>query len=111
MQTPFSFLYIFIRVDGMNVCLKLSEIIYLESLGKQVKVVTSKGTFLPYATLIHLEKGLYPGFFWRVHRSFIINALHIHHILEGEIHLGDYIIPIGESYEKQVTDNSRPINS
>lgn len=107
MSTLSPYAQLFIKADGITICIKLVDIIYLEAQGRQVKIVTVKKDYLTYATLAYLEEGLFPDFFWRVHRSFIVHKIHIDTIQDGSIHMGAYSIPIGQSYERQLLHNTK----
>ncbi|NDC41261.1 MAG: response regulator [Chitinophagia bacterium] len=50
----------------------VSEIQYIEACDDYVKIFTATGTYLKKSTLTHIENGLDPAQFVRVHRSYII---------------------------------------
>nr|WP_315032551.1 LytTR family DNA-binding domain-containing protein [uncultured Chryseobacterium sp.] len=94
--------FIIIKADGMHRKVSLSEIIYVESQGNDVKLVlTTKESLISKSTITDLESVLYSKGFRRIHRSFIINSKFVTAFNTHEIHLGSYPIPVGRSYKKE----------
>lgn len=76
------------------------DIVYIETLGRSTKVVTTKGEFISENKLDFWKNKLVASFFYRVHKSFIINMKHISDYKRDTVGLlNKYSIPI--AYRKQ----------
>lgn len=73
-----------------------NNILFLEKINKDVYIHTTNGIKLTKQNLSDLEETL-PNYFYRVHKSFIVNMNHLSHITE----LGDRSYEIAfENYKK-----------
>jgi DNA-binding LytR/AlgR family response regulator len=96
--------YLILKADKKNHKVKVSEILYIESLDDYVMVHTLIGKLVCYLRLSNLEDSLsiYSNFL-RVHRSFIINANFISVFTSCNLEIKGKQIPIGRSYREQVS--------
>jgi len=96
--------YIFVKSEYDNVKIAVNTIKYIEGLGGYIRIYTTDSA-KPVMTLMNfseiLEK-LGNSNFIRVHRSFIVNIEHIDTLQKTKIIIDDKLIPIGETYKKQV---------
>ena len=104
------FYQLLVRTDNKIICLKVSDIIFFEASDKYVKIITAKKTYLALTSLSDLEGNLFPEFFRRTHRSYIINMLYLVYIYDGVVNLGDYDIPLSEGYELEFFMNLQLLN-
>ncbi|AZA84441.1 DNA-binding response regulator [Chryseobacterium lactis] len=94
--------FILIRAEGMHRKLILSQIIYIESQGNDVKIVLkTHESFISKSKITDLEAVLASRGFIRIHRSFIINPEFVTAFNNNEVHLGSYQIPVGRSYKHE----------
>ncbi|ROI06670.1 DNA-binding response regulator [Chryseobacterium sp. G0240] len=94
--------FIMFRTNGMYRKIMLSEIIYFESQGNDIKVIlNTKEYFVSKTKITDLETVLAHKGFVRIHRSFIINSRYMTAFNHHEIFLGQYQIPVGRSYKEQ----------
>ncbi|MFZ4929467.1 LytR/AlgR family response regulator transcription factor [Chryseobacterium sp. Mn2064] len=94
--------FIIIKTEGMNRKLPLSEIIYFESQGNDVKMVLNTSeNIISKHKLADLEKILANKGFVRIHRSFIINREFVTAFSNDEVLLGKYELPVGRSYKQE----------
>ncbi len=79
-----------------------SDIIYIESEGRKINIVTDQNeTFTCYKTMDQTLKHLEEPNFLRVHKSFIINTNYIKAIHNNNIQMANkHEVPIGRSYLK-----------
>ncbi|MDM1555962.1 MULTISPECIES: LytTR family DNA-binding domain-containing protein [Chryseobacterium] len=92
--------FIILKTDGMHRKLPLSDIIYIESQGNDIKVTLStKEHLVSKSKIADLEFILASKGFIRVHRSFIINTAFVTAFNTNELHLGNHHIPVGRSYK------------
>ncbi len=94
--------YIFIKADGKLVKLTYDEILYLESMGDYVKVVTAAKKFLTLNTLSAVEEKLDKKLFLRVHRSYIVHLKKIKDIQGNSLLIDENVIPISKSHKDEV---------
>ena len=73
---------LFIKSDKKLIQVNLSDVCYLESYGNYVKVWMNQSYHLTARTLTSFEPELPKSYFLRIHKSFIINRIHIDY-LEG----------------------------
>ena len=86
-----------IRADKRTHLVKPSEILYIEALGNYVTFyLKDQKRLISYTSLKNLEDSL-PEQFTRIHKSFIINKLHISSYSNENVDIGGRIIPIGKS--------------
>ncbi|SIS58889.1 two component transcriptional regulator, LytTR family [Chryseobacterium ureilyticum] len=97
--------FIILKTDGMHRKIHLTDIIYIESQGNDIKVTLStQESFIAKSKIIDMESALATKGFLRIHRSFIMNIEYVTAFNTNEILLGNHKIPVGRSY-KQEFDN------
>ncbi|MGB0167063.1 MAG: LytR/AlgR family response regulator transcription factor [Luteibaculum sp.] len=82
------------------------DILFVEALKDYVVFTTTKGNLTIHTTMKELESKLPSQFFFRVHRSYIINLSKIKNLDYSEIELeeGERKIPIGGSYRDKLQE-------
>ena len=93
---------IFIKSEGKNYPLAVSEILYCEAKKNYTKIVLKNDkTYLPLIPLSKFEEELrtLSANFIRVHRSFIVSSKQIVSVSAHEVLIGKYKIPLGEQYK------------
>jgi len=97
--------FVIVKVNGFNQKIKLSEIIYFESQGNDIKIVLNDENFLASKIAIaELADRLKGKGFVRIHRSFIINSKRVTAVNNHEVLLGQFTIPVGRSYKDEFDD-------
>lgn len=91
--------YFFIKADKIIHKINFDDILYIESVGDYVKVITTKDSHITYLYLKDVEKILPKKKFPRVHRSFIVSVAKIDRIIGNTIKIGKLEVPIGKSYK------------
>ncbi|MCF8226784.1 MAG: LytTR family DNA-binding domain-containing protein [Bacteroidales bacterium] len=94
-----------VRADKKIYALKTNDIIYIESCGDYVKIVTGECRSL----IVHdTMKGFFdrlPGNeFMRVHRSYTVNISHVHCIEGNMIQTPSDAIPVSPAYRQELLD-------
>ncbi|MEM6831066.1 MAG: LytTR family DNA-binding domain-containing protein [Bacteroidota bacterium] len=87
---------IYVREDSLLVSINVSDIMFFEAFGDYVKVGTINKVYVIHSTLTKIEKRLTDEFV-RVHRSFIVRLNKILNIDQGNLQIGEKIIPISQS--------------
>ncbi len=94
--------FILIKTEGMQRKIFLSEIVYFESQGNDIKVVlATQESFISKSKITDLEKTLSGKGFVRIHRSFIINAAFVTAFNNNELIVNKHQIPVGRSYRQE----------
>lgn len=94
--------FIIFKTEGMSRKISISEIIYFESQGNEVKtVLTDHKNFISKNTMTDLEAALSGKGFIRIHRSFMINSHYITAFSNSEVVLEAYTVPVGRSYKNE----------
>lgn len=90
-----------VRFNRNNHDIALEELLYVESLDDQVKIMTVKGEIMVREKISSLHKRL-PNKFIRIHRSFVINREQIESFTKNQVVIQGIEIPIGRTYKKDV---------
>jgi len=91
--------FIFIKSDKITYKIDYKDVLYIESVGDYVKIITSQKVYMAYQSLKHLESILSNKHFPRIHKSFIVAIAKINSIEGNMIKINDNTIPIGRSYK------------
>jgi len=94
--------HIFIRCDRKLTKIYLDDILYFESEGDYVKVVTSKKSLLTKNKISLFEEKLPADRFTRVHRSFIVNNQSITSVTSSGVEIEKKEIPVSQTYKNQL---------
>lgn len=87
-----------IRASGKNIKIDTSNIILIESKREYINIVTTNGEYLTKIKISKMEDMLEQQRFARVHRSFIINLDKVTAFKTTVLELGDWKVPIGNTY-------------
>lgn len=90
--------FLFVKSEKITYKVDYQDIVYIESVGDYVKIITPQQVILSYQSLKQLETILSPRFFPRVHKSYIIAVAKISSIEGNTIKIGNTEIPIGRNY-------------
>ena len=92
----------------MIFCLKkipIKEIIYFESEGKKVRMITEKESYEFYSKLSDVEQQLGSRDFIFIHKSFLINFSFVIEYEYESVKMSDQnVLSISQRYRKQVRD-------
>lgn len=94
--------HIYIKVSGSLIKIPYREILFVQSMKDYLKVFTTTEKHLTHLTMKALMDLLPSDTFIRVHRSFIVHALHITSIGKKEIEINGFKIPIGDNYREKI---------
>jgi DNA-binding LytR/AlgR family response regulator len=93
---------IFLRSNKKHIQVEVAKILFLESAGNYVKVVTAKETILVRDKIPEMLERFPPDQFLKVHKSFAVAKAHIKSIEGNRILLEGHEVPIGKIYRKEV---------
>lgn len=100
---------IVVRDGAKLVRIPLDRLLFFEAESNYTRLVCADRSLLALVSLKRLMETL-PGGFWRVHRSYIVNARQIDQIEGTTIKIGAHKIPIGESYRESLFKRFAPVN-
>ncbi len=99
------------KLDTQNILIKskhqiikisISDILYIESMHKYVKIFTSENKYTTLFSLTAIEKELPNNVFYRCHRSFIINLDKVKLIEGNKVIIQDYEVPISKNNKTEL---------
>ena len=93
---------ILLKVDRDMVTIPFSEIIYTQSLGNYVKIITSQESYVCSITTTELEKRLPSDLFQRIHKSHIIALAKVKKFNQSTVIAGEEILPVGITYRREL---------
>lgn len=92
--------YIFVRADSKYRKVRFNEILFIEGMKDYIRIHTTLDKLMTLKSFIQIAKHLPEELFIRVHKSFLVSISKIDSIERNTIVIGEYRIPIGESYRK-----------
>lgn len=96
--------FLFVRCDNRIEKVVLSDVLYFESSGNYVSIVSSDKKLLAYLTLKSLEEQLPSNRFFKVHRSFLVNFSKIEKLEDSYVMLGAKRVPISRNYSNDLNE-------
>ena len=94
--------YLFVKSEKRIEKIELADILYIESMGNYINIITTHKKIVAYLTLKGIESKLPADQFIKVHQSFLIPLARIEFIEGNRIKLKDASIPIGRNYRDAV---------
>lgn len=95
---------IYVKENYKTIKIKLDDILYIESLGEYVNIVSKDKSVKTKKSLYSFETNLAEHEFIRIHRSYIISLNAITTYTNTTIEIGDKSFPIGRNYRKLVRE-------
>lgn len=92
--------YVLIKSGTKYHKLKLKDILYIQGTGNYVTFVTPDKEILSLLTMQAVLDMLPAEMFFRIHRSYIVNFLHVDLIEGEEVKIQDRKLPIGDLYRE-----------
>src|SRR5690606_13261458 len=90
--------FIFVKTEHKIQRVDLESILYIEGLKDYISIFTENERIVTLQNMKKMEEILPSNRFVRVHRSYIIALDKIVSIERGRIHIGDNMIPVGDTY-------------
>ena len=96
---------IMIKQEGEEIVIDLSDIIYMESMDKNVRIVTSKSEYITRYNISDYEEELKNSGFLRIHRGYLISLSKVKKIVKNDVVMdGDISLPVSRSNIKTLKD-------
>lgn len=87
----------------------LTDILYIEADRNYNRIFTRQKDYLPSLTLKTIEEKLTAPFMLRIHRSYLVNMLHIHEVLEANVMAGGKALPLGTGMRGELMQRMQPL--
>ena len=96
---------IMIKQEGEDIVIDISDIIYRESMDKNVRIVTSKSEYITRYNISDYEEELKNSGFLRIHRGYLISLSKVKKIVKNDVVMdGDISLPVSRSNIKTLKD-------
>ena len=96
---------IMIKQEGEDIVIDISDIIYMESMDKNVRIVTSKSEYITRYNISDYEEELRNSGFLRIHRGYLISLSKVKKIVKNDVVMdGDISLPVSRSNIKTLKD-------
>lgn len=95
---------IHVKVDSDTIPIEMNNILYAQSYGNYVKIITQKRNYLATITTNDLEKMLPSSLFMRSHKSYIIALDKVDEVMKDHVVIKRNPIPIGITYRRELAE-------
>jgi two-component system response regulator LytT len=96
---------IIIKSEGEDILIDINNIIYMESMDKNVRIVTSKEEYITRYNLSDYEEQLKNFGFFRIHRGYLISLNKVKRIVKNDVVMDNEItLPISRNNVKTLKD-------
>ena len=96
---------IMIKQEGEDIVIDINDIIYMESMDKNVRIVTSKSEYITRYNISDYEEELKNSGFLRIHRGYLISLSKVKKIVKNDVVMdGDISLPVSRSNIKTLKD-------
>lgn len=93
---------VFIRQGDSFVKIMWMDILYVESMQNYLKLHFKDKTLIIYQTMISLEELLPKSSFFRIHKSYLVNVLHIDLISGNKLLINEHELPISRQRKEEL---------
>ena len=93
--------FIVVKSDKKNHKLKVADILYIESLDDYIKIHLQQKALVCYLRLSAIEALINNAEFIRVHRSFLVNLVHVSSFTHFQVEIAGKRIPVGRKYKDE----------
>lgn len=94
--------YLIVKSGKKHYRIQTHEIIFMESAGDYVKIITPAKTFIASETLKHFEQTLQAGDFIRIHRSYLISVSKIDYLEGNQVIIKGHELSVGRQYKEDL---------
>jgi DNA-binding LytR/AlgR family response regulator len=91
--------YLMIKSDRKMYKIDFENIVYIQSIGDYVKIITREKTIVASETLKNMEQYL-GNHCIRVHKSYLVSVQSIQYVEGNMVKVNDHMIPIGQKYRE-----------
>jgi len=102
--------FIFVKDGTKQIKVRLSDILYIESLKDYVRIYTKTQKIVSLLTMKTLESQLPETEFIRIHNSFIVSFEAIDAIDKEKVQIGEIFLPVSDTYKKSFKEFIDKVN-
>ncbi|MFY7997825.1 MAG: LytR/AlgR family response regulator transcription factor [Candidatus Kapaibacteriota bacterium] len=88
--------------EGKEYIISADELLYAESMGNYVRIITQKERYIVQETMRSLEEQLENTGMIRIHRSYLVNTAYIQDFNGEEVIIRGVMLPVGKTFKKLV---------
>jgi DNA-binding LytR/AlgR family response regulator len=99
--------YLFVRNNGKYKKLDKQELLFIEASGSYVHLQTNTERFTLSYNLSHFQRKNPLPELTRIHRSYVVNLLHVDSFDESSVCIKNHKLPLGENYKAEFMDRVR----
>ena len=94
-----------IKEDGAEILIDTEDVVYMESMDQNVKIVTSKGEHVIRHNIGDFEEKLKNDGFFRIHRGYLISLSKVKKLVKNDVIMeGDISLPVSRSNQKALKE-------
>lgn len=94
--------FLYIRQGDTYHKINRKDILFIEGMQNYVKLHFGKKTLIIHQTMSSLEESLPKNLFFRAHKSFLVNIIHIDSVSGGRIFIGKHEIPVSRQKKEEL---------
>jgi DNA-binding LytR/AlgR family response regulator len=91
----------FLQIGNTKIRVDLHTLDFIQSLGNYCKYYLNQKPHVSSITMKEIEESFCKTEFIRVHRKFLIPLRKIDKIIDNEVYIKEFIIPIGDTYREE----------
>ncbi|MEE9364943.1 MAG: LytTR family DNA-binding domain-containing protein [Cellulophaga sp.] len=96
---------LFLKSEKQLKKINVNDILFAEAMQNYIKVVTLEETIITHMTLMSFKDQLPKDSFIQTHKSYIVSKYKVDKIIENQIIIGEYEIPISVRLKRTVLNN------
>lgn len=96
---------LFVKSERQLKKIAIADILFIEAMQNYIKVTTSKETIITHISLKSFKNQLPEDIFIQTHKSYIVSKYKVDKIVENQIIIGDYEIPISVRLKSKVLNS------
>ena len=94
-----------IKEDGAEILIDTEDVVYMESMDQNVRIVTSKGEHVIRHNIGDFEEKLKNDGFFRIHRGYLISLSKVKKLVKNDVIMeGDISLPVSRSNQKALKE-------
>lgn len=93
---------IFVRYKEKMIKIMVTDILYIEADRNYSRIFTQQKEHLLCVTLKTIEEKLSMQYFLRIHRSYLINIVHVDEVTENYVMIAEKLLPLGSGMREQL---------
>lgn len=93
--------FVYLKTEKRLVKVVLKDILYIESIRDYTKIITRDQRVIAHQRISLLEEKLPENWFLRIHRSYLINRLHVQAFSPQFVEIQEKHLPIGRQYKEK----------